>query len=269
MPDDQPVYPLPPEVLGLRWHSTRMQTTRYGFRRMSHAHATDDFRDLWGSSDGYQGLKRMGFTLERDAARVVHWGGETTYDPADVDALAARVEADRARERAEARRVRDLLQHEVDTHAWALSRESVTWARALLSDGLGRFGARKEALELVAKFEAAVAKAGRAVERAMAATAPEDVARCHHPEVRGAVHEACVLLSTMDEDHAAVRNSMGWSKATSHRGHWLAELPELSPDLAAVGLGLVRRHLGQLRPDLGRVLAALPAPPAAQRRLEL
>ena len=94
--------------------------------------------------------------------------------------------------------------------------------------------ARSQADMLADLIVEGVERAGRAVSKALAALPPEAVMRCENSAIRSAVHEACQIMSDADDDRGGIANSVGWSKSTSHRGHWLSEMPELDAGLAAV-----------------------------------
>lgn len=79
-------------------------------------------------------------------------------------------------------------------------------------------------------------------------------ARAADPDVRAAALSACRILSALDEDWAAVRNSAGWSQATTWTGHTLAEMGELDQAQAAHALGLLHGHRRQLPDELCTLL---------------
>lgn len=64
------------------------------------------------------------------------------------------------------------------------------------------------------------------------------------------MHEGCRFLSDRDQDHAAVRNRIGWSAAHSHVGHVLASMEVLGQAEASHALRAVYAHRKQLTPDL-------------------
>ena len=253
-PEPLPEYPAAPAVLGLRWHTSIMRSTRRGPRRLSKSNGSYPFDDVWGSREGQTSLRRLGFDREFEGSGVIHWGGETPVDRATVEEIVRQVAVEREAQRVEAARVHERLSVEIATHWWAVPADRVAQAKSALNklrvDNTRTFDARIMA-DIISE---GVERAGAAVAKAKAKSTPEDLARCEDPAIREAVHEACLILSANDVDQAAIANSLGWSKATSHRGHWLSELPELDAGLAAVGLALVHRHRKQLRDDLREVL---------------
>ena len=254
MPEPLPEYPAAPHVLGLRWHTSIMRTTRRGPRRLSKSVGSYAFDDIWGSREGQASLRRLGFDHEFEGNGVLHWGGETPVDRSAVDQIVHQVAVEREADRVEGQQLRERLKHEVETHWWAVPVDRLRQAEAILGRSVmtatDRFNARVYADLIVEGVE----RAGAAVAKAKVKSTSEDLARCEDPAIREAVHEACRVMSLNDDDRAAISNGMGWSKSTSHRGHWLSELPELDAGLAAVGLALVHRHRRQLRDDLRTVL---------------
>lgn len=84
--------------------------------------------------------------------------------------------------------------------------------------------------------------------------------RASLPEVRVAVLEACRVLSSYDEDFAALRNGVGWSAAHSHVGHVVASLPELDQSQASHALRAVRAHRRQIPTELRERIFETAAP---------
>ena len=252
-PEPLPEFPMPPAVLGLVWHRTTMLRTRVGARRLSKAWPTAEFKIVWWCSSTRCALQDLGFQREDDGT-VVLWGREKAVDPVEIEVLVAHARRIRELFEIDALRIEERLRAEVDAHWWAVPAEKVKAAQALLRSDLLTATLQREADALADVFVEAVARAGRAVAKAQAALSPDDITRCETREVRSAVHEACRVMSLKDDDRAAISNGMGWSKSTSHRGHWLSELPELDAGLAAVGLALVHRHRRQLRDDLRETL---------------
>ena len=253
-PQPLPEYPPAPHALGLRWHTSIMRSSRRGPRRLSKSHGSYPLDDVWGSREGQASLRRLGFDREFEGSGVIHWGGEVPVDRAAIEEIVHQVAVEREAQRVEAARVHERLSSEIATHWWAVPADRLAQAKSALNqlrvDRSKTFDARIFA-DLIAE---GVERAGRAVANAKVKSTPEDLARCEDPEVRAAVHEACIILSANDIDQAAIRNDSGWSRSTCHRGHWLSELPELDAGLAAVGLALVHRHRRQLRDDLREVL---------------
>jgi hypothetical protein len=254
VPEPLPEFPAAPDVLGLRWTSSRMIRTRRGPRRLSKAELTMHFALVWRDAVGRSALERLGFGREEYEPRVLHWGGEEAIDPAVVQEIVDQVDERQARLRSEALEVRAVLEREFAAHAWAVPAAVLKRAEVLLSGERLPTEDIDRAREVIDLFAEAVARAGRAVAKARDSLTADDLARCESPEVRAAVHEACQVMSLADDDRAAVNNGMGWSKATSHRGHWIAELPMLDAGMAAVGMMLVHRHRRQLRDDLRSML---------------
>ncbi|SFM84721.1 hypothetical protein [Methylobacterium pseudosasicola] len=79
-------------------------------------------------------------------------------------------------------------------------------------------------------------------------------ARAADPDIRAAALSLCRILSALDTDWAAVRNSAGWSRATTWTGHTLAEMGELDQAQAAHALGLLHGHRRQLPDELCTLL---------------
>ncbi|WP_244033204.1 hypothetical protein [Methylobacterium sp. E-016] len=79
-------------------------------------------------------------------------------------------------------------------------------------------------------------------------------ARADDAQVRVAALEACRFLSARDEDWAAVRNSSGWSQATTWRGHVVSERESLDQGEAAHALGILHGHRKQIPYRLAHTL---------------
>lgn len=69
-------------------------------------------------------------------------------------------------------------------------------------------------------------------------------------DFRAAVLEGCRHISASDHDRAAIANGEGWSKSATTTGHYLASLGSLTTGQARHGARLLRRHRGQLPPEL-------------------
>ena len=255
--DTSSEFPPPPECLGLEWRESITRMTGYGPRRVSKALPTAVFAAMWGHPLGESRLRQHRFSLDSRSGHVVHWGREDATTGADVEAsrleVLARIEADRV----EADRVSADLTDRVDRHWWTVSRQKLAEAQARLREDLTSMSNRRRAEEAVGWFVEGHLKAARAVEAARAALDPATVARFADVTVRDDVRVACHLLSQQDDDRATQRNAAGWSKSTSGRGHWLHEVGQLTPDLAAVGYALAEVHRKQLRrldADLSRGL---------------
>jgi len=65
-----------------------------------------------------------------------------------------------------------------------------------------------------------------------------------------AVHEALRMLTAMDQDHARVQNSAGYSKVDGRIGHSLSNLPRLSPKQAALGRRIAMKYRRQIGESL-------------------
>ena len=78
----------------------------------------------------------------------------------------------------------------------------------------------------------------------------DEVAAKLTTEQIAAIHEGLKLLATMDRDHAATLNGVGYSKMDSQIGHSLAEAIRLTPRQAALGQKIVHRYRRQLGDDL-------------------
>jgi len=89
-------------------------------------------------------------------------------------------------------------------------------------------------------------------------------ARAADPDVRAAALSACRILSSLDTDWAAVRNSAGWSQATTWTGHVLSEREVLDQGEASHTLGLLHGHRRQLPDPLCELLFG--AAPTRRRR---
>lgn len=164
---------------------------------------------------------------------------------ADIRARQARSREERAAEAAarlaeEAAPIRAELARLVGDATWQFGRH-VDEAEDLV----GREAWGPVALERATRLLAnAAACRRRAEERLNRPAAPELYARAEDECVRSAAHDACLYLSARDEDRASIRNSIGWSQATSWVGHVLSEREVLSRGEAAHALGVLWIHRG-------------------------
>lgn len=136
----------------------------------------------------------------------------------------------------------------LDGKPWAWTKRKTEWAVAILEnpDRPTARGARI-ADELVDEVEAMIAAV---IARLGAERVLDWWERAGLPEVRVAVLEACRVLSSYDEDFAALKNGIGWSAAHSHVGHVVASLPELDQSQASHALRAVWAHRRQISPEL-------------------
>lgn len=76
----------------------------------------------------------------------------------------------------------------------------------------------------------------------------EEEAASMTPDQIEAIHRCMMTLASMDMDHAAELNGMGFSKSDSYLGHDLAGMVSLSARHAVLGRKLVQRYRRQLDP---------------------
>lgn len=256
---------LPAGVLALSWRRVGERNTRNGPKT------------LWRSEPGNTSPFQRAYAADRDNMRVVGfswddrtpvcWEGIPAGSNEEVLAVvaAAEAKADAIQEQERIEKVqaadRDWLEHGaeraqaiarlkscLDGKPWAWTKRKREWAVAIL-DAADRPTERAARIagELVAEVEAMI-------EAVTARLGSERVLdwweRASLPEVRVAVLEACRVLSSYDEDFAALRNGVGWSAAHSHTGHVVASMPELDQTQASHALRAVWAHRRQLPVEL-------------------
>lgn len=250
---------LPVAALGLRWS------------RVGERHTRNGPKTFWTAVGGYAPFSRL-YDADRDGMRALgfSWADgspccwEPVPAPADESFEAAFARADvMATEKETAIRAKaavaraavapeveadrlaavDAVRASLKAMPWAWSSRKADLARGLLKDRPSERDARL-ARELVDEVELMVAgvlaRVGseRRWERAV------------DPVVRAAAPSACRVLSALDEDHATVENSVGWSKAHSHSGHVLSCLDALDQTQASQALRAVYAHRRQLPREL-------------------
>lgn len=259
---------LPVGVLGLTWRSAGPRQTRHGQRMLWLADAPDcdtaRYSRAYGA--GRDALRAAGFSW--DSLTPVCWEAipaladddvfaavavaEAAADAVDAQKEEARVAAVQAADRewiangAPRAEAIEALRQCLETKSWAWNRRKKTLAESLLGD---RPSVRDAGIarELVAEVELLIEQITARLNALMESPWWE---RAGIPEVCVAVHEACRVLSDRDQDHAAVRNRVGWSAAHSHVGHVLASLEVLNQAQAAHALQAVWPHRRQLTPEL-------------------
>ena len=85
--------------------------------------------------------------------------------------------------------------------------------------------------------------------------------RAADPEIVAAARAAVIDITTFDQDWAALRNDIGWSRATTVDGHILAGLETWTQEQASHALKLLRVHRKQVAPHLQAALFPAPTPP--------
>lgn len=269
-----PVQALPVGVLGLAWR-------RLGDRRTGSGQKT-----LW-IGDGDETAFRSAYGADRDGLRAVgfSWGGEHMgyYDrpvcwepvPAPenavvLDAVARATQASHARAReeevrrakAEAERQRRAdeefaregetrleavaeLRRRLAAHPWAWTRGQRDRAADVLAQGdRPSASAANVARNLVLTVDTMLA---RVTERAQTERVEKWWSLAADPEIRVEVHHAAKYLSALDDDFASIENAQGWSKAHTHLGHVISDMPALGHHEAAHALKAVYPHRRQLR----------------------
>ncbi|KST61183.1 hypothetical protein AO398_00390 [Methylobacterium sp. GXS13] len=242
-------------------------------------------RELWlcpdappSFSDAYRGARSEMITAgyswtDRGTANGVltpcWWGGG---DPVDADALAAaiapaigkaasdraerarleeeRIQAETARLAPLAAPIRADLAVIVAERPWMLGRH-LTAARELLDlDSWSVWGmqdAERHVRNARGNAERAAERLGRTPPAVWFAKAADE-------GIRAAACDACQHLSSLDEDWASDRNSIGWSQATCWTGHLLSERTKLDQGEAAHALALLHGHRKQLPDPLCLIL---------------
>lgn len=181
-------------------------------------------------------------------------------DRAITEAASNRAEKARAAEERLAREVAEVaplaapirteLAALIADRPWALGRQ-LAEARELVAPGDWMW----EGLRLAQRhLSNAAGNITRAAER-LGRTPPATwFARAADPDVRAAALSACRILSSLDNDWAAVQNGRGWSQVTCWTGHTLSEMDALDQGQAAHALGLLHQHRRQLPDPLCVVL---------------
>ena len=245
------------------WRDEGWVETARGPRRLLKAHATEDFRDAWfacselldavGLDGSYSGVVKYWITAEHDhdlaslacaeaeailpryraecEARAAHWRSL-------ADAKVAKEAEARERERQRPARAQAELREIMRTQPWLLQPEQQSEAEKIIAmtPAPGHWFTEK----LIRMAKATLKRVeGRLAEPAGEETIDAD-----------AVLAGCRHISASDQDRAAMANGEGWSKAATTTGHYLAALDSLTPEQARHGARLLRRHRGQLPPEL-------------------
>ncbi|MCJ2039877.1 hypothetical protein MKK64_05265 [Methylobacterium sp. E-025] len=263
---------LPVACMGLAWRRVGERNTRNGAKTLWRSEPADTSQFQRAYAGDRENMRTVGFSW--DDRIPVCW---ESIPPASDDEVLAVVaaaeskaaaiqeherverlqEADRdwlenGAERAQAiARLRACL----DGKPWAWTKRKKEWAVAIVEyPDRPTERAARIAGELVDEVESMIAAviARLGSERIM-----DWLERAALPEVRVAVLEACRVLSSYDEDFAALRNGVGWSAAHSHVGHVVASLPELDQTQASHALRAVWAHRRQISPEFrGRVFGS-------------
>ncbi len=267
----------PSPAFGLVWVVKGLRQTHRGPRVLCVAEGTPLFHAAYDVCR--EPLRDVGFGLDRENnSRAAYWH-RLDCDPHVVLSVVAeatvagraelvRREEERNRRQAE---IAALIEHAATQ--LAASREDARRRLADLIRGARRWSVhpsvrdeaialtRQEALDAVETERALliVKRAGDTVERAHARAEREarddgDRARARDPEVRKAALRACRVITAQDDDWAADRNDIGWSKSTTLLGHALAEKKTLSRKATANALAILRIHRGQVAVDLHALL---------------
>lgn len=269
-----PTYQGPPNVGDLVWRDGRVIQTRYGERRLARATLTPAFEEAW--TYARLPLREAGFSVEWGSRVVNFWErldldhdalGELVDSLPDViargQAEAARIEDERRerqeREAAERReRDRSFIESAIEAARVSLRERRWSWAKNALIDEANELIAkadidRVDALRLLALVDAARKNVLRAEQRTARAHVPE-MERASDPAIIAAARGAIEAITLQDADWAALRNDIGWSKATTCDGHVLSGLEAWTPEQASHALRLVRVHRKQVAPHLRDVL---------------
>lgn len=263
----------PPILFGARWQNAGIHR-RYGVER-----------ELWlcpdapdAFSDAYRGARSVmiagGYSwtdrgTDHGVLTPCWWGGVEPIDlcalanqtdrviRAAADARAERARIEEERHAAETARlaplaapIREELAGIVAERPWMLGRH-LTPARELLEMADWSVYRIQDAERHVSNArgnaERAAERLNRTPPRAWFEKAGDEV-------IRGLVLRACVYLSSLDEDWAAIRNGFGWSQVTTWVGHTLSEKSTLDQGEAAHALALLHGHRKQLPDDLAIAL---------------
>lgn len=263
----------PPINFGARWQNAGLHR-RYGVER-----------ELWlcpdapaAFSDAYRGAKSAmiaaGYSwTDRGTAHGVltpcFWAGSPPIDlcalanetdraiRAAAEARAERARIGEERHAAETARlaplaapIREELAGIVADRPWMLGRH-LTPARELLNQADWSIYRIQDAERHVSN---ARGNAQRAAERIGRAPPRAWFEKAADAGIREAALRACVYLSSLDEDWAAIRNGAGWSQVTTWVGHTLSEKPSLDQGEGGHALALLHGHRKQLPDDLAMVL---------------
>lgn len=263
----------PPQTCGLVWSSGRVVWTRRGERRVTTAQATPEFEEAWNAA--CVELDEVGFSWYHSES-VNFWERrdlDRVHLAAVIDSLPARVveakdEADRrareAQERAERDaalrrqraqayidKAREIAQESLHVRRWAWAKNSlIDEAQALIDNPeLNSAGADR----LIELARQAYKNVQRGEARIAVGHEPE-MARASDPEIVAAARAAVIDITTFDQDWAALRNDVGWSRATTVDGHILAGLEMWTQEQASHALKLLRVHRKQVAPHLQAAL---------------
>lgn len=260
----------PPIGFGLQWealgehrrygHAMPLWVGRGDTQAYSDAYSPRNFRSRmvdagysWTDRGGGASLLPCFWGLERPSSiEDIRPDVEALVEAvAELRAKQARSREEREAEAAaklaeEAAPIRAELSRLVTEGGWQFGRH-VEEAEHLAGREVWGRGSLERATKLLAN---AAACRRRAEERLNRPAVPDLYARAEDEGVRGAAHDACLYLSARDEDRASIRNSIGWSQATSWVGHVLSERTGLTRGEAAHALGVLWIHRSQLPASL-------------------
>lgn len=260
-----------PKGLGLRWKLIGQINTRNGPRVLSNAPETKIFRIVWNNNREL--LSKLGFAYDSYRGGIAFWeapdAGEDVAKAtqfalrqAILDARKVRHEYrvrnrrviqerrdEQARQAAELeirrKAVRENLTRILSQRFWAIHHRYLDEVKALAEKPFLDAADITRAEQIIKSTDATVEKARASLDEEQKA-AEEDLRVCQDGEVRVTILKAVRHITGNDEDWAAIRNDIGWSKATTVVGHVLAMADDLSPLHAAHALRLLRHHRKQV-----------------------
>lgn len=271
---------MPPKGLGLRWKLIGTINTRVnGPRVLWNAAETPIFKMVYGNNSAL--LSKLGYGRDTYRGGVAFWAIPDASDEVNAATQFAlreaildtrknrhdyrvrnrRVIQERRDEQArlaaelETRRgaVRENLARILSERFWAIHHRYLDEVKALAEKTFLDAADVTRAEQIIKSTDKTVEKARASLDEEQKA-AEEDLRVCQDEGVRVTILKAVRHITGNDEDWAAIRNDIGWSKATTVVGHVLAMADDLSALHAAHALRLLRHHRKQVPAEFREAL---------------
>ena len=246
----------PPQAYSDAYRAARAEMTAAGFSWTNLGHKGAHLLPCWWDT----GLPYDADALQVAADRAIAEAAARRDEQASREAQ--RLAAEVAAVAPAAALIREQLADMIADRPWALGRQ-LSEARDLVAMACWTWHGLRCAERHLDNAGGNIERAGERLGRIPPAAWYD---RAADADVRAGALAACQVLSSLDTDWAAVRNSRGWSQSTCWTGHVLSERESLDQGEAAHALGLLHGHRLQLADELNlHLFGAAPArrrPPA-------